>query len=70
MQGSSAQVVEMIAEKLNRELKARSQNLKVLEDFRNAYLAETGLSPSEVELVVDQDSEGFGIILFFRRKAG
>lgn len=43
---------------------------EILEDFSKAYLAETGLLPSEVELCNQQVTENQQIITkyFFRRK--
>lgn len=39
---------------------------KVLEDFARAYIAETGLMPSEIEMV--QQDRGREFVWFFRRK--
>ena len=43
---------------------------KILEEFTKAYLAETGLKPSEIELVCKQDKLGMTIenVYFFRKK--
>lgn len=43
---------------------------KILEDFATAYLAETKISPSEVELVSKQNTNGTEIetVYFFRKK--
>lgn len=51
-------------------LKLKEQRDKILNEFAKAYLAETGLLPSEVELVSSQDCKGFIIetVYSFRKK--
>lgn len=48
------------------------KRLEILEQFAKAYLAETGLAPSEVELVTQQmpviDNK-IETVYFFRKKA-
>jgi len=52
--------------------KIMSEKNKIIEAFAKAYLAETGLNPSEVELVHQQITNQPNIIenvIFFRKKA-
>lgn len=39
---------------------------KILEDFAQAYIAETGLMPSEIEMC--EQNSGFEIRWFFRKR--
>lgn len=51
--------------------KIRDEKSKILEAFAKAYLAESGLMPSEVELVCQEDTSNKTLIqhvYFFRRK--
>lgn len=45
---------------------------KVLDDFCKAYIAETGIMPSDLELVTREESDGnrFETVYFFRRRNG
>jgi predicted naringenin-chalcone synthase len=46
------------------------RKVEIIEQFAKAYLAETGLKPSEVELVTKQESTGMIIetVYYFRKK--
>jgi hypothetical protein len=51
--------------------KLNEERSKILNEFSKAYLAETGVMPSEVELVTVQETKDKTIetICFFRRKS-
>lgn len=50
--------------------KLNEERSKILNEFSKAYLAETGIMPSEVELVTVQETKDKTIetICFFRKK--
>lgn len=50
--------------------KLQTEKHKIIEAFAKAYLAETGLMPSEVEMCHQQTTNGTVIenVIFFRRK--
>ena len=52
--------------------KLHKEKNRILDEFAKAYLAETGLMPSDVELVTQQSRNGDIIenVFYFRRRNG
>jgi len=61
------EIINMYSKKIKEYLNEINMNrYKILEDFTKAYIAESGLKPSDIELV--EEKRGLNVVYYFKRK--